>query len=109
MRAFCKVWIEKDGQRVFSDGLADLLERVDQCGSINRAAAEMSMSYRQAWGMIRRVEERMNTRLLVRRVGGPSGGGASLSDDGAAWLSKYRRFRKQLDDLVDTAFGREFS
>ena len=87
MKLQYKIWLEKNGEQVFGDGIYRLLMLVDELGSINQAAYVEKMSYRQAWGKIKRIEKRLNMRLLDRRRGGETGGamltvGKSMRDIG---------------------------
>ena len=52
----CKIWIEKDGEKVFGDGPLDILHRVERTGSLRQAAEEINMSYSQAWNLIKDLE-----------------------------------------------------
>ncbi len=103
-----KVWIELDGQPVFGDGKARLLEALQDTGSIRGAAERLGMSYRGAWGRLREMERRLGEPLTVRRSGGPKGGGSELTELGKELLRRYRRFRRGLNDLVDRRFERIF-
>ena len=73
-----KIWIEKDGKKVFGDGPLDILHRVERAGSLRQAAEEINMSYSQAWNLIKDLEERLGFKLLERKIGGESGGGHNL-------------------------------
>ncbi len=97
LRVRCRVWLEKAGRPVFGDGRAELLERIERCGSIRKAAEEMGMSYRHAWSHLARIEKGLGTRLVVRRVGGLGGGGSTLTPAGKELLAKYYRLRAELD------------
>ena len=59
-----KVWFEVDGEYVFGDGRAELLRLIEQSGSIKKAASNLRMSYRHAWGQIRKMEDRLGTKLV---------------------------------------------
>ena len=43
-----KCWLEKDGEVLVGNGKVGLLKRIDELGSIQRAAEEKGMSYRHA-------------------------------------------------------------
>ncbi|MDA8421840.1 MAG: winged helix-turn-helix domain-containing protein [Nitrospiraceae bacterium] len=103
-----KFWIEADGQPVFGRGRKELLDAIDRCGSINRAAAEMNMSYRKAWGAIRAMEERLGIRLIERTTGGPEGGGAVLTDDARKFMAQYRAVESGMQQYVDERFKAVF-
>ena len=99
-----KVWLESEGEAVFGDGTAELLRGVDRMGSISAAARGMRMSYRQAWGAIRKVEQRLGERMVETSVGGRGGGGAVLTDTAREFLGKYERFREGVDQAVEERF-----
>jgi molybdate transport repressor ModE-like protein len=95
-----KVWFEVDGQYIFGDGRAELLRLIEQSGSIKKAASNLRMSYRHAWGQIRKLEDRLGTKLVETRVGGKGGGEASLTDAAKEFLSDYEKFRNNLDVFI---------
>jgi molybdate transport system regulatory protein len=104
MRARYRVWLEEDGP-VFGDGLAELLGAVAELGSLRAAAARMGMSYRAAWGRVRRSEDRLGWRLVRYQVGGRAGGGAAITPRGQHFLAGYADFRRRLDAEVEAAFA----
>lgn len=108
MEPHFRVWLEKDGEPVFGEGVYQLLLGVDRLGSINQAAKSLAMSYRQAWGHIRQTERRLGVRLLECKVGGEAGGGAVLTAAGREWLERYRRFQAEVGEAVARAFRRHF-
>jgi molybdate transport system regulatory protein len=95
-----KIWLEDGGNQVFGDGVYRLLILIDRYGSINQAAHMEKMSYRQAWGKIKRIEDRLKVKLLDRRVGGEAGGGATLTPAGKRFLEEYEQIVKQFDELI---------
>lgn len=103
-----KVWLEKDGELIFGGGLVGLLNLIQVHGSIKRAAEEMKMSYRQAWGSIKKAETRLGIQLLVKQVGGESGGGAQLTEEAEAFITKYLGFTKEAEESVGEIFKRHF-
>jgi molybdate transport system regulatory protein len=108
LKAKSKVWLEVDGRPVFGDGKAALLERIDRTGSMRAAAEALGMSYRALWGRLRTMERRLGTQLIVRQVGGRTGGGSRLTAAARRLLQRYRRFREGINAFVDTRFARAF-
>jgi len=103
-----KIWIEIEGEPVFSKGRGILLRAIDECGSINSAAATIGISYRRAWSYIKAMEERLGVPLVETQVGGKSGGGAKLTDGARQFLKKYEMFEKGINEMVDERFQRFF-
>ncbi len=99
-----KIWIEVDGEPVFGRGRRFLLEAIDAHGSINRAAQEVDISFRKAWGYIKAMEDRMGVKLIERRTGGKNGGGAMLTDEARDLLKKYEKLETGIQEIVDKRF-----
>lgn len=76
-------------------GKADLLERIDRCGSIAAAGREMGMSYKRAWELIGVLNAMFRAPLVDSTRGGPGGGGAVLTDLGREVLEQYRAFETE--------------
>lgn len=71
-------------------GKADLLERIGRTGSIAAAGREMAMSYKRAWSLVEEMNAAFAAPLVVSARGGAGGGGAQLTETGAAVLTLYR-------------------
>ncbi len=87
--------------KLFGPGAAQLLEGVDELGSLRRSAARMEMSYNKAWGVVHSCEEQLGFALLERRIGGAGGGGAVLTEKGRELLRRYRAFDKEAHEMLD--------
>jgi molybdate transport system regulatory protein len=84
-------------------GKAELLEKVQEAGSIAEAAKQMGMSYMRAWTLIRTMQRCFKKPLLKVVRGGPKGGGAELTDTGRSILELYHRLEEQcLEATQDT-------
>lgn len=88
-----------------ADRLCALLRAVDELGSLNRAAAELKLSYRYAWGLVKAAEERLGAPLLAKRVGGAQGGGATLTDQARDLLRRYTAFQQQVEAGASRSFA----
>jgi molybdate transport system regulatory protein len=75
-------------------GKAELLERIDRCGSIAAAGREMGMSYKRAWQLIGTLNAMFREPLVDSTRGGPGGGGAVLTEEGRTVLRLYREFEE---------------
>jgi molybdate transport system regulatory protein len=103
-----KVWLETRGQMIFSDGRLQLLEAVEELGSLSRAAKRLGMSYRAAWGLLKVTERALRAPLLRVRIGGSAGGGAELTPEARELVRRFRRVKQQVNRAADRAFGRNF-
>lgn len=107
-RVRSKLWLERDGAMVFGGGRTDLLRHIERTGSINRAAANMHMSYRRAWGRIQQMEAALGCRLVERRTGGRNGGGSTLTREARELLRRFETLEAELDAYVSERFASVF-
>jgi len=101
-----RLWVVCGDGIKFGHGRADFLALVHARGSIRAAAAEFGMSYRNAWGYLRELEQAAGVRLLVRHRGRGADAGTRLSPEGEAFLARYRAFRAAVDCAVEREFVR---
>ncbi len=103
-----KFWIENGGEVVLGGGKAALLLAVDQLGSIQRAADKFGMSYRHAWGVIRKIEQRAGFKIVETKLGGKDGGGAQMTKEGRSFIKKTDSLLKDLHVIVEKRFRQKF-
>jgi molybdate transport system regulatory protein len=108
MKPKLKVWVVLSKGVKFGDGRAQLLELIDELGSIKQAVTRFGMSYRSAWGYLQELERAAGFRLLERRSGGGPGSGTRLTKKGREFLAQYRRFRRGIESVVTRQFARTF-
>ena len=109
MKESCRVYFLNDnGERFFGAGPAELLERVAECGSLVRAAADMHQSYSKALRMIRTAEREFGFALLHSASGGVSGGGSTLTPQAQEVLRRFRACEQAAKNASRDAFSRHF-
>jgi len=86
---------------VASEGRIRLLELVDEHGSLRSAASAIGMSYRHAWGMLRKMEQAYGRRLVASERGGPTGGGSGLTEDARSLVSLFRSRESALKRIAE--------
>jgi len=103
-----KLWLETREGYVFGKGTLELLQGVEQKGTLSGAAEALGMSYRHAWGVIKRVERRLGRPVLKTRKGGRrGGGGAELTETGRELVKTFLRFRSVFDRVGSDDLGWE--
>ncbi|MGF7184322.1 tungstate transport system substrate-binding protein [Desulfitispora alkaliphila] len=96
----------RDEKKLSGDHLFHLLEKINSYGSIRQAATHLECSYRYAWGLIKRAEEKLNMKLVEKKVGGQDGGGAFLTDEGKELLLQFKRFKQEVDAQLENFVGK---
>lgn len=87
------VFLDENREKFFGEGPYRLLRGVEQTGSLRSAAAAMGMAYSKALRILKHAEEVLGFPLTSRSVGGVSGGGSRLTDEGKEWIEKYEAYR----------------
>jgi molybdate transport system regulatory protein len=109
LHARIKVWVtDDDGKTIFGAGRMRLLDAIERHGSILKAAEELAMSYRSAWGRIRATEQRLGQPIVEKIPGAGRRGGSRLTPLGQELLAKYRRLVDALTDASSDSFDRIF-
>jgi len=108
MEIKAKFWIENKGEVVLGGGKTALLRAVDRLGSIQQAADEFGMSYRHAWGAIRRIEKRAGFKIVDTKLGGKEGGGARLTEKGKVFVDGVDFLLSDLRGMVEKRFKQKF-
>jgi molybdate transport system regulatory protein len=97
-----KFWFETENKYAFGEGAFKLLKAISKSHSLVKAADSVNMSYRYAWGIIRKIEETVKTPVVTSYRGGKDGGGRSeLTDKGRFLLESYRRVKTDFDNLSE--------
>lgn len=103
LRFETKLWmINEKGEAVFGNGIAELLEEIDNHHSILEASNHLEMSYRYALHRLTLAEERLGEMLVKRVRGGAKGGGSSeVTDFGRSLVKRYRNAQVELDKVLE--------
>lgn len=81
------LWLETTEGVFFGTGRALLLVKIEEYGSLKKAAEDLGMSYRAAWGKIRATEQVLGVRLIAQN--GCKKGGHRLTRHGVLLKEKY--------------------
>ncbi|NYT00672.1 MAG: LysR family transcriptional regulator [Methanocellales archaeon] len=98
-----KVWLERDGWPVLGEGRARLLEAIDEERSILKAAQKLGMSYRHAWGVIKKINEALGKDIVLSIRGGKEGGSTELNELGRKLLKEYYDKAHEMDRILEKA------
>ncbi len=91
-----RLWICLSNKVQIGKGKIELLEKTGHLGSLRKAAAEMKMSYRQAWQEINLINKQTPGPAVILHRGGALGGQATLTPYGKWLIECYHQ--------IETAF-----
>ena len=97
------------GEEVFfGPGVVTVMEKIEQTGSLSKAAKQMGMSYNKAWRILQRAEKNWGQPLVETNIGGASGGGTQLTAEGRKLVVTYVGFRQEAEAVVAELFQKYF-
>lgn len=102
-----KVILTKE-EDFFGPGIYQLLEYIDETGSILAAASQMNMSYTKCWKMINKAEKEMGFPFLNRVNGGKHGGSSTITEEGRQFMERYHAMVEDMKRISQSFFDRYF-
>jgi molybdate transport system regulatory protein len=108
MKPKVKAWVAFSDELKFGEGRARLLELIEERGSLQKAAKDFEMSYRNAWGYLGELERAAGFKFVERAPGGGPRSGMRLTAEAKRFLVRYRKFREGVDRAVQRQFERAF-
>ena len=104
------LWLNRADNKFLGGDRIELLEKIDELGSITKAAKAAGISYKTAWDTINMINNLAEKPLVNRLTGGKGGGGTSLTAEGKKVINQFktiqeehRKFLKNLENrLGDT-------
>ncbi len=101
-----KFWLEFDNKKLGGSGWTKLLENIDKNkdGSLTQALniKPKAYSYKYAWNILKRIEERTGMSPVITGKGGRGGGGwIKLNDWGKYLLKVYKDYEKDLNKILN--------
>ncbi len=88
-----KIRLYAGAEIAMGPGKADLLEAIQETGSITNAGKALGMSYRRTWMLVDTMNRCYRKPLVITAKGGAQGGGAKVTELGAQVLAAYRKLQ----------------
>ena len=98
-----KLQINTD-EPVLGPGVAELLELVEETGSMKEACRRMGMSYSKGWKITGRAEQELGYPLILRSHGGRTGGSCSVMQEGLSLIRRYRALEEKVKEYASGIF-----
>ena len=77
-----------------------LLEKIEEFGSITKAAKAMDISYRHAWELVDSMNRQAKHPLVESSAGGRNGGGARLTEEGKKAIGLFWKFYEDFQEFL---------
>ena len=100
-----RLWFEDEkGNYIMGEGLYLLLKNISIHRNLSKAVRDLDMSYRNGWGKIRDVEERIGKKIIETKRGGKPRGETKLTDYGKELLETYERYNDVFSYYIKRPF-----
>lgn len=97
-----RFWIYSETGTLLGLGRIDLLSKIQEEGSLSKAAKSLGMSYKKAWGLINSINRQFELPLVITSVGGARGGGSALSEEGRRIVMLFKEVQEKNQCFLET-------
>lgn len=104
-----KIFLKENDVKVFGKGPKTLLLKIDELGSLRKAAGSMNLSYTKAWNMILNLETGLGIKVIEKQIGGKDGGGSILTEEARVLIQKFEEFEIEVEESIIELFNKKFN
>lgn len=95
-----RLWLKGPEGTFLGYGRVVLLERIQDHGSIAKAAKSMEMSYKHAWDLLNSMTQQAGCPLATTTKGGKGGGGAILTPAGEKAIAVFWHYHARFQNVL---------
>ena len=95
------LWFNLAEHKFLGSDRINLLEKIDELGSISKAAKAVGSSYKTAWDTINMMNNLAEKPLVHPLTGGKGGGGTSLTAEGKKVITQFKTIQEELRKFLD--------
>lgn len=99
METRTKIWLTEDGKHIIGAGKVNLLKVIDEERSLSKACKKLGISYKHAWMILKKMNERVE-HDVVYTVRGGKDQGTFLTEYGKRLIDEYEASRTYIDETV---------
>lgn len=97
--------VDEQGRIVMAKGRLEILESIQETGSINQTAKALKMSYKTVWCKLKTTERHLGRKVIIS----DKKHGTKLTPDGETLIECYQRLQTECIRADDKIFNRLFS
>ncbi len=103
-----KTWIEDDDEHlIFGSGKTQILELIDETGSIMKASKKVGMNYKKAWEHIKILQKYIEDDLVIVTKG-KNVGGTVLTAKAKEIIEDYKLLQEDIEEFSNKRFKELF-
>ena len=96
-----KIRIQLKNNFHIGPGKVLLLEKIEETGSLSKAAKSMGLSYRKAWRLINELNNSSIRKLVYAKSGGKGVRGSQLSEEGKDFIRLFKKIENNLTLITE--------
>lgn len=89
------LWFSRAENKFLGGDRINLLEKIDELGSITKAAKAVGISYKTAWDTVNLINNLAEKPMVDRLTGGKGGGGTSLTAEGKKVIKQFKTIQEE--------------
>lgn len=90
-----KIWLERNGELLMGKGHAEILQALTSNPSLRQVAKQRKISYSKAWKLMKQLNQKATSPVVVMETGGKLGGQTTLTPFGKKLLAYYWQTHQQ--------------
>ena len=102
-----QLWLEGENGEGFGRGRVELLKLVVELGSLSKAAKQLGMSYRGAWGKLKKAERIVGASLV--EAAGTKREGYVLTPEGKELVRRFQQWYEDVESFANKRAAALFS
>lgn len=87
-------------EKLFGPGKLELLQFIQETGSISQAAKKMGLSYKKAWDMVNALNHHCTKPIVLAQTGGVKGGKTILTPEGIELMEAFRLIQRNFQQFL---------
>jgi len=104
-----KTWIENaEGELLFGKGKTELLEFINQTGSLLKASKLMGINYKKAWTHLQILQKDSGGNLVITKQGRSKESGTKLTPKALELMKNYLILQKDIENFANKRFKELF-
>lgn len=96
------LWFKRDDSKFLGEERIRLLEKIDELGSITKAAKAVGICYKTAWDTVSAINNLAEKPLVGSLTGGKGGGGTRLTAEGKRIIAQFNLIHRELHDYLNS-------
>ncbi|MEE9350404.1 MAG: molybdenum transporter [Flavobacteriaceae bacterium] len=97
-----RFWITHNNEPFLGKGRVALLLKIEELGSLKKAAEALKMSYRKAYYAVSHMNKTSADPVVLIKRGGAKGGSSTVTPHGLQLIKRFQKLAVEFEKFADT-------